>query len=532
MADQKPENNPIDPEMAKLRNIVLKWIAEKREAVQAKPAILNFKEEPAKAAKIPPVPPLANKPIKPDLPKPKEITPPPEIKAEVKEEPPIQVDSKLRSTVLKWLDQPQAGLAKPAESKSIIKPVKPAEIPPIVPLPKISIKPILKPAEVKKETPPPIDKKARSIILKWFNRPAAKPEKKEMPAQKKPILAETKKPAAPKKKAPLTPIPAKPIKPLLKPSAGLPAPRLLLPPGRKKPLLKIIAGAFISAFLFFLAFSLGLYFFTWQNQVAAVIVRIIPYPAAFVDGQPIYYCQWQKEVSAVNNFYLKQKALDPNLALPDLKQTKKSVLQRMIDEQIANQLAKKYQVAVSAEEIGVQTQKLVNEIGGQAALEKQIRELYGWSLADFQNEIIKLMLLKNKLDLALIVDGEYNKSAQETIQMISGEIKNGRKSFAELAKLYSQDITGVQGGDLGYFGRGEMLLEIEDAAFNLAIGQVSGIIKTHLGYHLIKLEEKLTDENGNLAKVRASQILIKGKNLDNLIKDMKAKIKIWQLVRI
>ena len=165
-------------------------------------------------------------------------------------------------------------------------------------------------------------------------------------------------------------------------------------------------------------------------------------------------------------------------------------------------------------------------------MEKQIKELYGWHLADFQNEIIKPMLLKNKLDLALIADREYNKQAEGTIQAIFEEIKIGQKSFAELARLYSQDITGAQGGDLGYFGRGEMLLEIENAAFNLEIGQTSGIIKTRLGYHLIKLEEKLTDESGNLAKVRASQILIKGKNLDDLVKDLKTKIKIWRLVRL
>ncbi|HLC89823.1 MAG: hypothetical protein A3J65_00840 [Candidatus Buchananbacteria bacterium RIFCSPHIGHO2_02_FULL_45_11b] len=400
MADIKPDKNqaanPINPEMAKLRNTVLNWIAEKREAVLPKPA-------------------------------------------------------------------------------------KPAAILPIAPRPKTSIKPILKPAEVKKE-------KA---------------------AKARPILAK---------------MPARPIKP--------PAPRLLLPPGRKKSPLKIMVLVLALIFLFFLIFSAGLYLFAWQNQAAGAIARIIPYPAALVGGRPIYYYQWQKEVSAVNNFYLKQKALNPNLTLPDLKQTKKSVLERMIDEKIIEQAAKNYQITAAAEEIKAQTQKLIKEIGNQAALEKQIKELYGWHLADFQNEIIKPMLLKNKLDLALIADREYNKQAEGTIQAIFEEIKIGQKSFAELARLYSQDITGAQGGDLGYFGRGEMLLEIENAAFNLEIGQTSGIIKTRLGYHLIKLEEKLTDESGNLAKVRASQILIKGKNLDDLVKDLKTKIKIWRLVRL
>ena len=60
-------------------------------------------------------------------------------------------------------------------------------------------------------------------------------------------------------------------------------------------------------------------------------------------------------------------------------------------------------------------------------MEKQIKELYGWHLADFQNEIIKPMLLKNKLDLALSADREYNKQAEGTIQAIFEEIKIGQK---------------------------------------------------------------------------------------------------------
>lgn len=63
---------------------------------------------------------------------------------------------------------------------------------------------------------------------------------------------------------------------------------------------------------------------------------------------------------------------------------------------------------------------------------------------------------------------------------------NKGESFAKLAEQYSMDGSRKRGGDLGFFGRGMMVREFENAAFALEKGQVSGIVKTQFGYHIIK----------------------------------------------
>jgi parvulin-like peptidyl-prolyl isomerase len=85
------------------------------------------------------------------------------------------------------------------------------------------------------------------------------------------------------------------------------------------------------------------------------------------------------------------------------------------------------------------------------------------------------------------------RSAEEAFALIT-EIKqklDAGGDFAALAAEYSEDTgSRAQGGELGWFGRGQMVAEFEDAAFSLQPGQVSDPVKTQFGYHLIKLEER------------------------------------------
>ncbi|MFH1569730.1 MAG: peptidyl-prolyl cis-trans isomerase [Gemmatimonadota bacterium] len=97
--------------------------------------------------------------------------------------------------------------------------------------------------------------------------------------------------------------------------------------------------------------------------------------------------------------------------------------------------------------------------------------------------------------------------AQEEIERVRKEILSGR-DFAEAAGEVSEDEgSAANGGELGVFGRGRMVKAFEDAAFALEVGQVSEPVQTRFGWHLIKVEEKLTEAGE--PKVRARHILLK-----------------------
>jgi peptidyl-prolyl cis-trans isomerase SurA len=94
------------------------------------------------------------------------------------------------------------------------------------------------------------------------------------------------------------------------------------------------------------------------------------------------------------------------------------------------------------------------------------------------------------------------KNGMARAQQILDRIKKG-ESFEAVAQATSDDPSAKYGGDLGFFSRGELDPAFEKVAFSLDEGQVSGIVQTKFGFHIIKVEKKEDD------RVKARHILIK-----------------------
>lgn len=92
--------------------------------------------------------------------------------------------------------------------------------------------------------------------------------------------------------------------------------------------------------------------------------------------------------------------------------------------------------------------------------------------------------------------------AEDKCQTILDSILNGEKTFEDAAKEFSTCPSGARGGDLGQFGRGQMVKEFEDVAFAAEIGEVKGPVKTQFGYHLIKVENKSEETVASFDEVK------------------------------
>lgn len=85
---------------------------------------------------------------------------------------------------------------------------------------------------------------------------------------------------------------------------------------------------------------------------------------------------------------------------------------------------------------------------------------------------------------------EARQAALLQMNLVYQGIRRGEGSFEQMAQKYSMDGSAQGGGDLGFFPRGKMVQEFEDAAFALKPGEMSPVVSTQFGFHLIRLEER------------------------------------------
>ena len=254
---------------------------------------------------------------------------------------------------------------------------------------------------------------------------------------------------------------------------------------------------------------------------AQILDRIV----AVVDNDIIL----ESEVNAQVQLLIVNNKIDPNT--PGLKQ---QVLQSMINEKLILAKAIEDSVTVTDEEVQQQLDNIIQQRIQQFGSEARLEEMYGMPLArirrEFREEMRKNLLAQRlqqqrfgstqigryeveefyrsyrdslprvpeEVELAHIfvrpkVSEEAKAAATSKIQVLADSLKQG-SDFAALARRHSEDPgSAPQGGDLGFVRRGQFVKEFEAAVFALNEKQISGIVETDFGLHIIQLLERRGD---------------------------------------
>lgn len=227
---------------------------------------------------------------------------------------------------------------------------------------------------------------------------------------------------------------------------------------------------------------------------------------------------------------------------------KQSIIEKIIMERIVEKESKTLNIEVTQAEIEEELASYITVMSGEEEFNKFL-DSNNMTKEFFVDNLRKEILLEKHKESIFkdlkVTDKEtekYFKEHEEDLVVVKAShilVKteeegrvvldrlNSGEEFSKIAEELSIDqASATQGGDLGYFAKGNMIAEFEKAAFALNVGEVSDLVKTEVGYHVIKLEDK--KDTYDALKDDISLLLKEDKYLDKLqqLRD-KEKVKIY-----
>jgi peptidyl-prolyl cis-trans isomerase C len=247
--------------------------------------------------------------------------------------------------------------------------------------------------------------------------------------------------------------------------------------------------------------------------------------AAVVNGVVIS----QKELSKELDFNLQRFSRQGmQLSKEQMAKLKNEVLENLIDREILYQESQKSGIKVDKKKIDEELSAVKKRFPTESEYKKALSTMK-LSEDDIKKQITKKLAINQLIDLKIAkkivvtdketktfydtnpdlfkqpeqvrashilikvkpgADQQEKAQAMQKIKKVQKELKDGQ-DFAALAKKYSEDKgSSANGGDLGYFTRGQMIKPFEVAAFGMKPNEVSDIVETQFGYHLIKVYDK------------------------------------------
>jgi parvulin-like peptidyl-prolyl isomerase len=216
--------------------------------------------------------------------------------------------------------------------------------------------------------------------------------------------------------------------------------------------------------------------------------------AALVNGEPILLVDFEDELT---RFETAQTTSGIDLAT--LGDYQSQVLQALIDRRLLAQGARAIGVEVDDPAVDQRLEQLASDLGGNEEMGTWLA-VNGYTLESFKAALAEEMLAANMIEhiVAQVGDSTEQVHAQhilvatrEMAESLREQLIDGA-DFAEIARMYSIDTSSrPAGGDLGWFPMGYLLVpEVEAVAFDLQPGELSEVIESDLGFHIVQTIER------------------------------------------
>ena len=302
-----------------------------------------------------------------------------------------------------------------------------------------------------------------------------------------------------------------------------------------------------------------------MSKLTLVVIFIL---VQFINFTTTYSETFDKIVAVVNDEVITQSEIDEALKpvytqykstyskeelIQKLNQAREDILNQLIEEKLILQQAKKEEIEVSDEEIEEKLTQVKSQFPDEDTF-RQVLDSQNLTISDLKQRYKEQIMIKKlinkevraKIKVSPLEVFRYYKQHQEEfrippkvrvqtilirkddkmsedysdpqkrIEEIKKKLQEGA-DFSKLAREYSQDSSAINGGDMGYIEKGEMMKEIDEVLFSLNEGQVSDIIETHVGFHIFKINDKKESTIKSFEEVRVE--------IENMLFQKKAEVR-------
>jgi len=290
-----------------------------------------------------------------------------------------------------------------------------------------------------------------------------------------------------------------------------------------------LVGAIAVIFVFFLFLIWVVYRYNGTNRLLTSFEKFLPFPAAYIKGAGfISIAEIKSDDTAVKKFYESQDFSQLGLRIDfntdqgknRLKIKEKDIINKLIENKIIETLAQKRGISVDDATVNQEVDDGIAQYGNRENLMSELSRLYGWSIADFEKKVVKPELYAEKLSETFSSEIDTSKQ-QAKINDLYDRVANKKEDFTKVAQGFSEGDSAKDGGDLGWSTRDQLITEVADKAFSMKIGEISNVITSPLGFHILKLEDKKTENGDDMVHLR--QIFVKTDTFADWLKSQTQK---------
>ncbi len=279
---------------------------------------------------------------------------------------------------------------------------------------------------------------------------------------------------------------------------------------KKKTLIRSMFIALCLGAILFFVFAVTLVYRGSDSVLARGVERVLPLPAAIINWTHfVSIADLKRNLEATRNFYENQDFASIGVRIDfttedgrkKLKLWEATLLDKLIEDEVVYILADRAGIEITDAQVHARVKQELDRYGKGRVVQKNIRRLWGFTMKDFEERIVKPQIYREALEQ--YAQKHYDTTAMRQKALEAHTALDKGMDFVVAVKTYSESPEAAEdGGNAGWFSYDDLAPEIADKVFNLDVGAYSDVIETDNGFHIVKVEDRHTDTQGTKVLLR------------------------------